>query len=1265
MSSPSNLYAEKIFSEHPQSLWALDDKLDYVSIINESTRDMSGWAIDNGTSSSVTSFSDLPFPESIVNRIVPTSLTGDTFSVTLVSPDIINVDDINKTLQTFSIGSYFYTESPYILGIELGYRYYDSVLSSYVDVLKPYDISIKERWMFLSETFSPDFDNSEIKIIIKFNFLFATNDQDDYLVYANGLTLGQWSEEFHSHSLGVSTFDLPSGIALPSSKVVLADSYGLSENSGYYFSKDNALVAKNFGVPMVFGSQNITKLYHNDESPSLIVPSLGMLSDSGKHQDYTLEFWLRTNNASTEQKRIIGPIASEDGIYLDGSFLLLKIDDKYGSYYVGKWERPMLIHLRYTNNQVSLLLNGEEIIVIPIDSDTISLPYHFNSNGKDQNWIGFYAYEKIEPIEIDCIALYPYIVPSIVAKRRFVFGQGVQYPQNLNSIYGGESVFFDYSFADYTKNYNYPDLGSWSQASIDNLIVEDNVLTIPSIFTPQILTDSSANKEKEMLEDQDLSANPLFLSLKPNSSWDSVNSYIYFDNFSLYNQITKALYGLFEVPPSFSGTEVLMRIEDNNSNYFSIECVNDKIKYILKYNDVVKNIYECSRVSALSATNLDDGEEGETDNIIFAVGLELDKFKNYFGDNVISFFTNQSILKLYVGGTKEFEKTFTGKIYKIGICSEKNLSDIGNLFNEIGVPIDYENIFDLYQPGVDIDGGSYNQNDLGWSDYIGETNPSLEEDQYDTVVPEYENYSYSPLLPDLRLLKTHVPSVGIVPKKYFNKFYLDSTVSGSWKDYVPLSYFGQNVLDEYGNQIFELDFIQFNINYPASIKFKETETVDPDGWPYSELSSEYSFPQQRSYSSLDNFLFTGYLNYEDLQQRSIKKYTYDTSSELVKTYITFEYLEEGANSPESFFIRKEDVPKNGVINPGSNWINTKYEVVDNVIVYPPQDVDFNDLAIVLHIEVNIDGIKYSPLKIKNLQLASQAFNYNGANSIGTRFGTSVYPYKSTGYYFDYKTQNPFSIYKGSSPYLYLTKDSGLEIRGDYDPLINRGVAISINPSKIQTYEIMAMQSLIRFNSDFFPYVPTQIMQINAKNKIIKLYMVANHPSGKRAKIYALDGNTGKLYNAISFYLNGKIVKEPVININEWALLGIGFSDILNFKSYTGSIMINGPIIFNALSYYQTTNLQEVKSVTNRPWARVKFSADGFFEWEYWNDFYMWEGVLIQSSSSYYGVDPADLYKSYTGTNKIIVEDDSVFGIQGYEYSVFKDISWQSQISSAV
>ena len=51
MSTLSNLYAEKVFSEHPTGLWALDDNADYISLISEQQRNLSSWTIYGGTAS--------------------------------------------------------------------------------------------------------------------------------------------------------------------------------------------------------------------------------------------------------------------------------------------------------------------------------------------------------------------------------------------------------------------------------------------------------------------------------------------------------------------------------------------------------------------------------------------------------------------------------------------------------------------------------------------------------------------------------------------------------------------------------------------------------------------------------------------------------------------------------------------------------------------------------------------------------------------------------------------------------------------------------------------------------------------------------------------------------------------------------------------------------------------------------------------------------------------------------------------------------------
>ena len=90
------------------------------------------------------------------------------------------------------------------------------------------------------------------------------------------------------------------------------------------------------------------------------------------------------------------------------------------------------------------------------------------------------------------------------------------------------------------------------------------------------------------------------------------------------------------------------------------------------------------------------------------------------------------------------------------------------------------------------------------------------------------------------------------------------------------------------------------------------------------------------------------------------------------------------------------------------------------MIYPNKSVDFNSLAIVYSLEFNSRGILTKPILLNRLQLASEALNDNFSNPIGTRFGINLFPFKQSGIYYNYKAKNPFSIYKESTPYLYLT-----------------------------------------------------------------------------------------------------------------------------------------------------------------------------------------------------------------------------------------------------
>jgi hypothetical protein len=1246
MSTLSNLYAEKVFSEHPTGLWALDDNADYVSLISEQQRNLSSWTIYGGTASTYSESIGEPFINSYVGRIVANQIPTKTASITAISPEIIDIQDLNEYLKTFSVGGYFYSESSYISGFSIGYQYKDKTSGTDIRHLKNFDTVVNSNWLFISETFDTPPDDSAIRIVFKINFVGDTDVEHAFRV--NGITLGQWSEEFASTSLGTNVIDIPSTISIAPQKGIVAKCYGLQELNGYYLVSDNMIKAKNAGIPLVYGTPGHTTLSENKDLPSLIIPGVGMLNHVGQYKQYTLETWLRINSYTNERKRIIGPIASTDGIYVDGPSIGLKVGNEYKTNYIGEWTRPMLVHMKVGKDNASLLINGEEVISLPYSQTSAILPSELNSSGKNQDWIGFYAYEDVSPIDIDCVGIYPYLVATQVAKRRFVFGQGVEIPENINTSYSGTSIAIDYSFADYTANYSYPKTGSWNQGFSDNLSTANKSISVISHPLPEIVL--SSKTETELFTDN-RAANLIsntenflydereYFTFRPTTAWDSVNAYLFFEKFDTLKTPISAFYGCFQLKSNVTDPQILFKIEkENTSNYFKIQVRNNILEYIIHANGQSETLYKSEVLNA---------------NEFFEVGVNIPRFVEIFGNPTSDFFGSLADLRMYVGGDRTSSQTFTGKIYNVGFTTKYNFQKIKNLFNEVGVPKLNEDLFFAYQNNqiINIDGGI---DTTSQAPHGGLTDVSPGAISGGGVILLEEDF-----------LIEHTASYTLVPDILFEKYTLAVASNAYWEDNIPLTYFAESVFDKRGDQYFDLDFIQFNVNYPIPTKTIAIET-EPIDWTYAELANQYGVPVQRTYESLDNYLFTGYNDYEDLKNKVAKDYRYDTDGSLAKTYVTFQYTELGANATSEYFTKVERPARNGVLIPGTDWMTTKYEVVDNMIIYPPSGVDFNDLSIVTHIDINVKNSAINNVNIKKMSYASQALNESDASPIGTRFGTPIYPYTKSGIYYDFKKNNPFSIYNASSPYLYLTKTSGIQLRGVYDPLVNRGLLVPINSSRSDGFKVIAMQLAVRFDGDYFPYAPTEIFEIESKGSYIKFYMVACDPEGRRAKIYAIDTKTGLVQNGIGFYWNGKIVKEPVITLQDWGFLGINFSDSLDFSYFEGAIRLTGPILFNNISFYQSTNLQEVQNVSERPWFRVKVLNSSELDWKFWNTgTFNWNKVLVLSETSYYGVNPAEVYKSYTGTNKIIVDDTKVLRFGKYKYSAYSDVTWNQIVVDPV
>jgi hypothetical protein len=1144
MVNPSNLYAEKIFSEHPIAMWALDDQADYLSLISDPKRDVyrsspdsNAWTIVNGTKTINSAILNEPLTDTSTTTVSSTFEAGQaTTRIDLVSSGIVSPLSMNASLETFSIGAYVFSETPTVLSYEIGYTY-DGLAAP---VLRKFDSQISGRWGLISETFGIPATVNPIKVVIRITHTNAGGDPASYKFYINGITFGQWSEEFSAVSSGVFGTALPANVPF-SYNAITASSYGLQNLDGYYFISDGALVARNSGVPVVYGSSNVTRILPNDGDPSLIIPGQGFLNESGRYREYTVEMWARIDSKATTATRIFGPIGSQDGIYVDGPFIKIKVGDSVGAHPITEWYRPMLIDFKVLENSASLLINGEQVIEIDYSTEDILLPPETiiqSEVEKSNDWLGFYASENVPFLDIDCVAIYSYSVPAIVAKRRFAYGQAVEFPENANSAYGGTSVLIDYAFADYTSNYSYPDIGRWNQGIVENLSIVDDSLSVPDYRLPSVIFEDNSTTQSwydSLYQAQDQPLDPFI-------SFVGKNGYILFDSLDILKKDLKAFFIAFKVSGLSSSKQILFKIQDKSSSSFLEAYIQNSTLY-----------YKFSLNGASPVTLY--SEESVLINQLLVTGIDIDKITRYSGQEVLSFFGNKNKLSLFLGGDNTFGNTFSGKIYKLGFCDETSLSKISELFGDNGVLTEYSN------------------GDLITSSYT------------------------------------------LISKINFSTISLDIAIEGYWEDYQPLTYYAQYVSDIQDNKYYDVDFVQFNIDYPALENFEDGE--------------------------------------------------YDTSQNMVKSYVSFQYLKNNPSAKNSYFTTMP-ASQNNVVSPGSEWVTTKYEVVDGTVIYPPKGIRITDVSLVTHLEWSVPGIISNPLVVKKMQYASQAFNERTSNPIGTRFGTPVFPYLKYGSYFDYKSRNPYRIYKSSTPYLYLTKNSGIEKAGDYDEFVNRGFSIPVNKDLSDNYKVIAMQAFLRYGKDRFPSEPEQIFEIESKDDYIKFYIVANDITGKRARIYGINAKTGNLENGIAFYWNGNLVREPVMTLSDWGTLGISFSKILDFDSYPGGLRFTGSVLVNNISQYKATSLQEIQRNTLRSWLLASTPTPTSSEiWDYWNQDFTWNGVLIAIQSNIFGVDPSDIYKTYIGTNKIIIDDDIPLRFNNYEYNTYQGITWQSRILPAV
>lgn len=837
----SNLYASKVFAEHPLALWALDDEFYFVSHIPSDKQSLLTWHVVENVEEAigVDSAVGIPLPEEYTEILVPKSSSVEYME--FVGDGIDQDVDLDPDKPTLCFAVYVHPFSSLIQSYEIGFRWHDG--HSYAYETKEIT-AVENEWSKIFHTIDVPEGVDGIRPYLKINFVSGVIN-NDYAIQINAPSVGQWSEIYHYDSTGLFPQDLTNTVLasiLPNSsplgiKVISADSYGLDNNqNGYYIIDNNKMLAESVGMPMVYGSGNITKIYSpiTPKMPSVVFPGQGFLNQNGRYKELTAEFWLRTYTRSKTPIKIFGQVGYDDGLYVQEEYLTLKIGQYIKSYFVGKWYRPMLIDIRYTPTIVSLLINGDLVFSIDVDQEELNFPFSRN------DWLGFFGHNDVNPLEVDCLAIYPYVVPDQLAKKRYIYAQGVENAENIVNNVNGESISIDFPFAKYTSTINYPDTTGWNAGFFNNLDLNSRFLTFPNYSLPEIvyvgtdlnifeLQDEFRNwqdvaertlaywtvytwQELEIKSSSDILVDNYFIQegeypfikLKPNEEYDNVFGSIYFNSFNPLINPLNSVFGVFQSPSTLPTTpEILMQVNNkNNSNVFKVTISNEGIKYTYNNTDIVTK-------SVTAATD-------------FVIGFSIEEIGSNFAEVLNNFFANPHNLSLNIGGYGA--NTFSGKIYSFTF-NNKLFTD-KDLTNYID-----DNGFFGFGESFSSERGS----DTYLINYIG-------------------NYTYHPLLTADSLT-------------------LDIGCAGYWEDSTPFTYFGKYVKDENQNDYYDLDMIQFNIDNPTPIALSQSLAPEVDE---SLIISSYLTVQD--FASVGTKKYTDFVNTEttDLTRvLNIDDYTYD------------------------------------------------------------------------------------------------------------------------------------------------------------------------------------------------------------------------------------------------------------------------------------------------------------------------------------------------------------------------------------------------------
>ncbi len=389
-------------------------------------------------------------------------------------------------------------------------------------------------------------------------------------------------------------------------------------------------------------------------NPSIEYEGYGMFSEEGKYNSYTAEMWIRIDARSNSAQKIWGNVDGFDGLWIMDNYIILHVGDQWKSYAIENWYRPMLVAVTYTPERARLVINGQEVISLKIDPKLTDFRNKVIVRMQQQN-LGFMCPDDALIYEVDNFSIFPYVVPDLALKRRFVWGQGVENIADVANSYQTNTIYFDYPFAEYANNVIFPDLWTWETGYLDGFVSTGKTIRTPAYELPEIYI---ANRDLDALylENQFNNSIPKnevpWFTFKPEYDWD-LPSYLRFNNIEKLTEKVQSIVGVFE---TFDNEKYPLMV-------FKKTWSNDEVRISVEGDELIyeQNGLEIAR---------------ETQKGRFVVGFDLNRIVNGTAFPTLrNFFSTVSDVELFVGG--DGVTTFNGNIFRVGISDTSNMSRQG------------------------------------------------------------------------------------------------------------------------------------------------------------------------------------------------------------------------------------------------------------------------------------------------------------------------------------------------------------------------------------------------------------------------------------------------------------------------------------------------------------------------------------------------------------------------------------------------------------